>query len=166
MSRAAWKELIWKEIITQALKPLMLIDMLSAKKHIDTLLRALSMNKRRRDRTARPNRPSLTLTRQGDSLEGNRAALEMARRGCSKSKENTDSSKIHRITCARRRKNDADFELVCRHGRPGPPPGSRVSVRLRSESDKKAHNDCKAKVCVREGGGEREKERERERERE
>ena len=98
------------------------VDMRSAQRHVETLVRALSMNKsameRLRDRKSRPNRPGLTRSRPKDSRVGNRAAhaaLDWEQRGCSKSKEATDSARLIalrvqvaetnrcRVSCARRR---------------------------------------------------------------
>ena len=85
-------------------------DMQSAKKHIDTLLRALSMHmtpiERTRNRKARPNQTGLTRSRPKDSRVDNRAAhaaRDWSQRGGSKNKEATDSGEIYRVTCARRR---------------------------------------------------------------
>ena len=129
--------------------------MQSAQKHVETLLRSLPMNKslmeRLRDLKSRPNRPCLTRSRPKDSRVGNRAAhaaLDWEQRGCSKSKEATDSGAIHRATCMRRREKTLPvlntFVAVA-----GPVHLSRVLCP--PESDRKAHNDYKAKVrdvCV------------------
>ena len=75
------KEMIWEAQQTLNAKVKdqdNIFDMQSAKKHIDTLLRALSMHKtpieRLRNRKARPNQTGLMPLRPKGSRLGNRAA--------------------------------------------------------------------------------------------
>ena len=99
------KEMLWKAQQTLNAKAKNrdnTFDMQSSKKHIDTLLRALSMHKTPiewlRNRKARPNQTDLMRSRPKDSRVGNRAAhaaRDWAQRGGSKSQDASDSDEIH-----------------------------------------------------------------------
>ena len=120
--------------------------MRAAKKHIIAKLLSLSLGKTPMERlkARRTPRHPTGLTRS-PSRAVNRAARMHEERKAGRGIETTDSGGLHRTTCARRRNITLPLlnEFVASAG-----PVHLPRVPCPPESDTKAHNDYKAKVCV------------------